>query len=308
MISIQDLGLSILSDSPKQLYILGGTEYGVKEKYIDKLTSLYGEKIEYPAVMDVIDMMSKKHLIPLKPALYVVRYDESFVSQIDASVAKKVMSAKIVGTLVCLYYDAKHITKLDKYLPDSVGVIDNVNPKFIEKYLHQDFPNLDDRSIKIATFAGQNYGHSRNICKSMSNSDIVELNKKSEEELYELFGCSAESTEKEIQFAIANRNFSKCVDLVDEYNGNIDSLIYTILNTMLELEKVLSSKYSNSDFKDYAKFWKVQDIYYMFMNTYEELNKLRSNTSTNIYNSLIYLFGLLTFKDIPSCEDMKNGI
>ena len=39
MLSIQEVGLSILGDSPKKFYILGGSEYGIKDKYIEILVS-----------------------------------------------------------------------------------------------------------------------------------------------------------------------------------------------------------------------------------------------------------------------------
>ena len=58
MISIQDLGLSIMSDTPKSLYIIGGQEYGIKEKYIDQLTKLYGKKEEYPTFDAVLQFFS----------------------------------------------------------------------------------------------------------------------------------------------------------------------------------------------------------------------------------------------------------
>ena len=35
MLTIQELGLSIMGDSPKNFYVLGGSEFGIKEKYID---------------------------------------------------------------------------------------------------------------------------------------------------------------------------------------------------------------------------------------------------------------------------------
>ena len=83
MISIQDLGLSIMSDAPKSFYIVGGQEYGIKDKYIDHLTKFYGKKEEYPSVEDLVNFLSIKHLIPLEPTLYVIRYDESFVSSVS---------------------------------------------------------------------------------------------------------------------------------------------------------------------------------------------------------------------------------
>lgn len=306
MISIQDLGLSILSDKPKQLYFLGGTEYGVKDKYIEKLTSLYeGRCSEYPDISSVISFFSVRHLVPPKPQLYVVRYDEQFVSSLNASVASKIKTLKILGTVVCLYEDSKHIEKIDKFLPDYVAVIDNINPQFIEKYLHQDFPGLDDRSIHVATIAASSYGHARNICKSMIHASPEALAKMTEVQLATLFGCNQIVAEEQFKQYIAAKNFPALMKLLESFEGDCDSLLYTVLQTMIDLEKILSSKYSDSPLKDYAKLWTIQDIYYMFMNTYSEIQKLRSNTSSTAENSLIYLFGLLPFKQIPSTEALN---
>ena len=304
MISIQELGLSILSDSPKQFYILGGTEHGIKDKYIDKLTEFYkGEKYEYPTVQSVIDTMNTRHLIPLKPSLYVVRYDESFVFSLSEAVANKVKATRIIGTLVCIYSDEKHLAKLDKFLPEFTGQIDSVNPKFIEKYLKQDFPRLDDRSIKLAVKCASNYGHARTICKSLSNADKEVIAKMSDGALEHLFGCSNEAADSDIRIGVASRNFRYLHRTLSNYEGDKDGLYYVILQTMIDMEKILTSKYSDMDIKEYKKFWKLEDIYHMFMHTYNELVKSRSSsTSSSIESSLYFLFALLTFKDIPSME------
>ena len=310
MISIQELGLSILSNCPKSFYVLGGTEYGVKDKYIESLTSFYkGERFEYPTVSSVIDAMNTRHLIPLKPALYVVRYDETFVSTINESYANRIKSTKICGTLVCIYSDSKQVAKIDKFLPECVGQIDSVNPKFIEKYLHQDFPKLDDRSIKLATKCSSNYGHARTICKSLSNANRELIARMSDSSLEHLFGCTNESAESDIRLGIASRNFKYLVRTLNTYEGDKDSLYYVILQTMIDMEKILTSKYSDLDIKEYRKFWKLEDVYNMFMNTYNELANSRSSSiSTSIESSLIYLFALLTFKDIPSLEVLNSDI
>lgn len=308
MISIQELGLSIMSDSPKHFYIIGGNEYGVKEKYIQTLTNHYGSKEEYPNISSVIDFLSVKHLVPVPPSLYVVRYDDTFVSGINEKLAHKIRSLKIKGTVLCLYNDAKQIAKLDKFLPDSTCIIEAVNPKFIEKYLHSDFPKLDDRSIKIATRCCTNYGHARNICNLMQYADPSLLASMSEGAVSRLFGCDDSSNEGDIQRAVANRNFVQAIRLLENYEGNFDNLVYTVLQTMIELEKAKTSKYPVAEWKDYTKFWKLEDIFNMFMNTYDELDKLRSNTSTDVKSSLIYLFGLFTFQDVPSVEVMNSGL
>jgi len=308
MITIQDFGLSVLSDSPKLMYIVGGSEYGIKDKYIEALTKHYGKKEEYPSVSACVDFLSVKHLIPVPPALYVIRYDENFVSTINPALVQKIRSLKKIGTIFCVYTDPKHVAKLDKFLPEFTCSVETIDPKYISKYLHKDFPHLDDRSIKIATYCASSYGHARTICKSMVNADPVLLAKMPEQAIAKLFGCSDASLESDIQKAVAGRNFAQAAQLLDKYEGDLDSLVYTILQTMIELEKILTSKYSDSPLKDYAKLWKIEDIYHMFMNSYAELDKLRSNTSTNTKSSLIYLFGLLTFKDVPSLEVMQSAI
>lgn len=294
-----------MSDSPSKFYIVGGDEYGIKDKYIDTLYKFYGKKEEYPSVQDVLNIFNVKHFIPLKPTLYIVRYDDSFVSKISSDFAKKVVNANILGTLFCIYNDPKHIAKLDKYLPNNTCVVESVNPKFIEKYLTSDFPNLDLHSIQIATKLASNYGHARTICKSMSQMDRQDLVNMTELQIAKLFGCESASCEEDMQKAVASRNFAAASQLLDSYEGDLDSLLYMILQTMIELEKILTSKYSDSPLKDYAKCWKLEDVYNLFMNAYSELEKLRTGKSSNIQSTLIYLFGLFTFKDIPTPEVMN---
>lgn len=306
MISIQELGTTILSDKPNPFYVLGGAEHGVKDKYIDKLAELYGEKLEYPTVMSVIDMMNTRHLIPLKPTLYVVRYDESFANSVNATVATKIKKTKIVGTLVCIYNDDKQIAKIDKFLPECVGQIDAVNPKFIHKYLKSDFPKLDDKLITLAVKCGADYGHARTICKSLSFADSNKLAKMSEGSLVHLFGCNSAAEEKDIRLGVAARNFNYLIRVLSTYEGDKNALFYTILQTMIDMEKILTSKYSDLDIAEYKKFWKREDVYYMFMNTYNELTNSRSSdVSGDIDSRLTYLFALLTFKSIPSPEVMN---
>lgn len=297
-----------MSDSPMKFYVVGGSEYGIKDKYIDTLTKFYGRKEEYPSVSAVVDFLSIKHLIKVPSALYVVRYDESFVSSIGAPLVQKIKNLKMQGTIFCIYEDSKSINKIDKFLPDCTAVIEPVNPNFIEKYLHSDFPHLDDRSIKVATQCSTSYGHARTICKSMVNANPEILARMPEKALAKLFGCGDVSGEDDIQKAIAARNFAVATQLLETYDDNLDNIVYTILQTMIDMEKILTSKYSDSPLKEFAKYWKLQDVYYMFMNAYSELDKLRSNTSTDVKSSLIYLFGLMTFKDVPSVEVMNSDL
>lgn len=305
MISIQELGLSILSDSPKPLYIIGGTEYGVKDKYIEHLKKLYGAFSESTSTEDIVALLSAKRLVPIPRQLFIVRYDEAFVSNMSESYASKIKKLKIPGTIVCVYDQDKHIAKLDKYLPEFTAVVEGVDKKFILKYLKSDFPKLDDRSLRIAAQACYNYSHARNICKSFSAATPEALASISEDALIRLVGCSETSSEKDIQISIAKRDFRSLVTALDMYPDDKESLIYTVLQTMIELEKVKSSKYVDSPLKEFASNWKPEDIYYMFMNAYSVLLEMRSNAASDITSRLIYLFSLLTFQSIPSVEVMN---
>lgn len=306
MLSVQELGTQILGGTPGKFYVLGGTEYGIKEKYISILKDHYGNKIEAPTVQELLNMMSKKHIIPLTPAVYVVRYDETFVSGLSDATAGKIKNTNIVGTIVCLYEAPKHITKLAKYLPDYTATIDAVSPQFVNKYLHQDFPRLADRFISVAVGAAANYSQAKNMCRCMNCVPAESLFALSDSEITRFFGCADLSTEAEIRKGVASRNFKYLLNVVEKYPDEGDRVVYAILQTMIELDKVLDNGHINSDVKEFAKHWTREDVYYMFMNTYEELIKLRSMSSYDVNNSLVYLFGLLKFQRIPSPEVMNS--
>ena len=306
MLTIQDLGLQLLGDSPGKFYILGGAEYGIKERYITLLRERYGNQTESASVKDVIDMLSKKHIIPLQPSVYVIRYDETFLSEASDLFAQKLARLKFDGTIVCLYEHPKHINKLDKYFPNYTASIDAVSPQFVAKYLKQEFPKLPDRFINIAIEHGDNYTQSQNMCRCMSAISPEALYSMSDVHIASLFGCSDVSTEAQIRQGVASRKFNQLIDAIENYDDSIDRILYTILQTMIELDKLLDNTRTQSDIRPYVKYWTRQDVYYMFMNTYAELKKSRSSSGYDIHLSLIYLFGLLKFQRIPSPEVMNQ--
>lgn len=304
MISIQELGMQILQHTPKQFYVFGGCEYGIKMRYIDELEKFYGGKEEYTSVDDLIKFMNTKHLIPLQPKVYVVRYDETFYSQVTEKYANRIHRCNIIGTIVCIYDSSKIINKMDKYLPDCTANIDAVNPQFIAKYLKSDFPDLSDRLINVAVSCSSDYGQAKNICCSMM-FDLNGVAKMSDDDIKTLFGRSDMSTQSQLRQGIAARNFNYLMGVLDNYDGQLNNIVYTVLQTMIDLDKLCTMKYGQSDIKDYVKLWKPADIYYMFMHAYDQLKKLRSSSSYDVHNSIVYLFGLLKFSDIPSVEEMK---
>lgn len=305
MLTIQDLGMQILNHTPQKFYIFGGTEYGIKMRYLEEIEKHYGEAEEHTSVADLLNLMSTRHIIPLSPKLYVVRYDEVFQSQISEKLANKIKHCNILGTIVCIYSSPKVVTKMDKYLPEYTATIDAVSPQFVFKYLKSDFPDLPDRLINVALKCSTDYGQAKSICNSMT-FDVVNIRKLQDTEIERIFGYQTLSTQTQIRQGIAARNFNYLLDVVSRYDGELDNILYSILQTMVDMDKLMTSKFGNSDIRDYVKLWKPQDVYYMFMHAYSELKKLRSNSSYDVSNSLIYLFGLLKFQSIPSIEEMMS--
>lgn len=303
MLSIQDIGLSILGDNPKNFYILGGTEYGIKDKYIEILISKVGPKLEYETVMDVINLMSGYHIIPLEPKVYVVRYDKTFLSAATKELAEQILSLDIIGTLVLIYEDSKDLNKLDKVFPDNTASIDPIDVKHMIKYLKSDFPKLDEDSIGYAAKHSANYYQAKNICRCLDCiKDRVIL---SEKQIVSLFGIQTTYSNDAVQEAVASRNFNALVYIAEHYESDPQNILYQILRTMLELDKIKSSKYSNSPLKKYAKDWTAPDIYFMFNHTYDVIKSLRSGYTADTFDLITYLGALMVFKNILDTRLLK---
>ena len=302
MLSIQEVGLSILGDNPKNFYILGGSEYGIKDKYIEILVSKIGAKLEYETVSEVINLMSKHHIIPLQPQVYIVRYDKDFVSKAK-DLSAKVLSLNIVGTLVLIYEDEKDITKLDKSFPDNTAVISAIDIKLMQKYLKSDFPELNKQTIEYAAKNAFNYYQAKSICRCLNAvRDKIVL---SEKQMVALFDIQPNYSNNDVQVAVASRNFNALVYIAEHYDGDLQNILYQILRVMIELDKVQSSRYSNSPLKEYAKNWKPADIYWMFNHTYEAIKSLRSGYTVEVKDLITYLGALMVFKNIPETRLLK---
>lgn len=298
MKTIQEVGQEILKGNPGKLYVFVGNEYGVKVKYLDIICKHYNQEyVSMNTVEEVLSIMRHKPLIPLPDKLYVVRYDEEFVQSLSDATSKKLKSLSIRGTLVLIYENEKHTKKLCKYLPDYTVRIDKVDPQFVAKYVKQDFPELDDDLIRSIVQSSSSYSQAKNICESISYnpSCVSGLDGK---QLSELFGISHVSADSNIRQGIAARNTKFLLQAIDSYSGDVDSILYIMLSTMLELEKLKVIPYSSSDLTEYSKLWSIRDIYCFFNHAYDSLYKVRT---LPIDGKLIlyYLSSLLMFKNIP---------
>lgn len=298
MLSIQTVGSEILSNNPRKLYIFGGSEYGIKQKYIQILKDHYGKVEEYASFDDVFSILDRKQLIPLPPCVYIVRYDENFVKGLSDKVKHRIDKLKFTGTIIGIYEADKHISKFDKYLSDYVVNIDAIDSKYILKYLQDEFPDIPDMILSMISRICYDYNHGRNIANCIDKLPSYEYDNISMQTLQKLFDISNISLESELMNYVASRNFVRCaryLELCEDY----DNFIYTILRTMQELDKLFDNPKSESNISRLAQRWTRQDIYNMFNNAYHCLKQQRSSIACDPYNACVYLISLLQFKPIP---------
>lgn len=303
MLSIQEIGKEILTDHPKKFYFLCGDEFGVKCKYIDHLKNFYkGNVAECPTIESVLNLFERKTLFPTPETLYIVRYDDQFISRLS-TIKDADRFEKIRGTLVCIYSSEKEVAKLDKLFPNNTASIDKVASQYIVKYLRNDFPELPESVITIVSQICTDYNQGKLMC-----SDLMMLSSEKQQSLTlskacKLFGVTSKSAEQAFRLNIAGKCFSNLIKLLDVYTDDPQSIFYIILQTMIELDKIYDVKWANSDIKEYKGLWRREDIYYMFSHTYAKLKDARS-TTTDVRETLVLLFSLLNYERIPSVDQL----
>lgn len=305
MLTIQEVGSQILTKHPGKFYVFLGSEYGIKSTYINMIKDTYGKLINVDKVSEVLQLMRTKRLIPLQPAVYVVRYDADFLKAVDGSTAASIDSTNIIGTVVCIYEDPKCIDKFDKYLPQHSVIIPEVTKDHLVKYLRRDFPELSDRFIHVAVQYGVNYGHCQQICRALLHAPVGVLEDMTDVDIGSLFGCTDAITEAQLKVGVASRNFKYVINLLDKFEDDLSVVLYAILSVMLELEKISVSRYVDSPYKSYKDRWTIPDIYNMFDQTYEQLRNSRSLSSLDMYNAVVYVLSLLNYSVIPQVGALK---
>lgn len=298
MLSIQDLGLSIMGETPKNFYILGGVEFGIKEKYIDILSSKIGKRVEYSSMLELLSSMEKKQMFPIPPAVYVIRYDKVFLSKLNAELAQRINKCRINGCIVLIYESDSEVNKLDKFFPENTAIVMHIDSKFIIKYLRSDFPDLKDEYYAIAAKGATDYYQAKNICRCLySLQDKYTL---TEGQIKYLFGMDTTYSDNDIMLAIANRDFASLVYMSEHYDGDIQNILYLMLRTMLELDKCLDNKYASSIVQKSVKAWTRYDVYFFFNHVYNALKQLRLGYINDPSLYIVYLAALLRFKQIPN--------
>ncbi|MBP5433760.1 hypothetical protein [Ruminococcus sp.] len=308
MLTIQQAGSEILGDRPGKFYVFAGTEYGVKRKYIEHLKNFYKHSVTADTVSEVIESMQKKSLLPVPPKLYIVRYDESFVSSLGDKSRQQIEKTKINGTLICLYETEKAAVKCAKYLPDCTVSFDAVHTEYVKKYLRADFPGLADSIIAEAVRIHREYIGAYNICSVMNCVSEDEREHISVKDMDEMFGYSLLTGDEQFRQAFAAKDIRMCVSMLDNYEDSFDSVFYLMLASLLELEKLITNPKQKSDYRAYIKGWTAESVYNMFIQVYSELEQSRELQGYNIRDRLLYLLLLLQYGTIPQMGVMHSGI
>lgn len=304
MISIQQAGVEILGNSPRSLYFFCGPEYGVKQKYVDHLSQLYGCAVQVETLRELFRSFERKSLVSSRDTLYVCRYDSDFVKKCDSNEAKKVLSHNVNGCVVCIYDDEKQYKKLDKLFPDNVVRFDNVSDKYVVRYLESDYPGLDDHYVKlVSSRCPGGYGQAKVVCGQLSllGSKISTIE---DEDILRTFGLAKAYTEDQMMLAAASRSFSGVMAVVDTFEDDLSYLINGLCHVSIELDKAMDKRNSNSPYAKYVRKWTREDVYNFFEQAYVQTLKLRSNSSMCAYDSLVYLAALLKFRNIPSVSEV----
>lgn len=294
MITIQEFGTSVMNKDLKTLYIMCGCEYGVKHRYIQMISDIYnGRCIEYETLESVLDLMKVKRIIPLQPSLYIVRYDDSIL-QNGEKLAKRVSSTKIIGTVIVLFESESAAGKCGKWFPDNTVTFDSVDPKFVKRYLKNDYPNIPDNTIDSVLSITTKYADASNICNCLSyiEHDLALI---TDSDIRKTFTTNDVISIDNFKFGFAARDSAYCMRFLSSYTGQIDQVIYAALNALLEVEKCLSYKNAKSWASRYAKSWSINDIMSMFNNLYGILRESRSDSSYNTECALLCAIALMRF-------------
>lgn len=304
MLAIQDVGKQVLSGNPNPFYIFIGDAYGIKDKYISFLKSHYGHFQEADSMEEVIKLIGRKSLLPVPNKVYVVRYDDSFIKSLgkDSTSEINALCKKIRGTIVLIVENSKHGEKCNKYLPDYTVSFNGVSKLFISKYLTSDFPGLDSELITKVSSVCSEYKLASNLCISLTYLVTSKQNSLTTQDLLKHLSYTPATSDDPIRYGVAARNYGYLIKALDEYSLSYESLFYTILATLLDLEKQISKPNPKSPYATYQKCWNANDIYYAFDHTYSELEKSRDLADYDIYSGLVYLFSLIAVSPIPTKE------
>ncbi len=293
MIDIRDAGTEVfVYHKPRKFYAFCGEEYGVKLRYMAEIIKTHGGKSTlFDSVRSVMTMLNAERIFQLEPTTYIIRYDQSFIKDLDADSSYEIDSLDFDGTVIVLYESDSDLKKCEKWIPEYTVKFDPVNRDFLKKYLEQDYPDLGYSGIEIAVGIGHSYIGAQMICESLSNLDFSANAGQIRYALSPRFFASTSA----FRNGVAARDFRYCVQIMESSEDDAYSFLYAILNTMLEIEKCIGNEKAKSWASRYVGNWTSYDAVTVFSNAYRALKESRTLLSYDVKAAIIRILSSMRF-------------
>ena len=298
MIDVRTVGSAVFTDRrPGKFYAFCGAEYGVKLKFIRSIKDIYGKCICMNTVNAAITMLNSAQIVPLEPALYLIRYDQDFIKSLSDISESTIGGMDYSGTVVVIFDSDQDFKKCEKYIPNYTVRFDPVSYDFMRKYLMCDYPDMDNQRINIALKAGHSYIGAYMECQSLSNLDSAFMDAGAIER-----SLSQEPKTNADMFknGVAARDFKYAVSALESSESDPYQLVYAVMSTMLELEKCLCNPKSKSWCAKYVSGWTKYDVITVFQNAYSVLKDSRLLLSYDVKAALIRILASMRFSPAVS--------
>lgn len=298
MLSVQDGAFQLLSDSPGPLYFLTGSEYGVKQQYIDHMESLYGNVVEVDSFSQLMSDLGRKSLIPRPKTLYIVRYDKDFVSDLSNDIASTLLSLPYDGTVVGIYQDDRSEKKLDKYFPDTTMRVNALSDVLQLKHLSNRYGSLDEHVVKMCIAVSSDYMMASNMCSALSLLSQTAASALSTADVSDLFGCTPSYDKDSFKRAVASRNYKAMVQWMDSHDASdYSEMFYDVLNALTEVAKSLDAgKPMAWVTPAMLRAWDAGQVLAMFEIVYEQVSLMRTFSSYSQSTALLYVLSMLNYR------------
>lgn len=302
MITLQQLVQDIQSKQLRKFYVFTGTEYGIKTEYVNLLKSCFTSAKEVDTAASVISASKQRSLFKVDPKLFIVRYDTQFLSDLNAGYARTVLNAHINGTLLLIYEDDKAETKCDKFFPDNVVHIPLISKNKIAEHLQKLYSTLPTHVLKDVAIIADNYGEALSICKNLSYLEPEKTAALTQKDIQFLAGKEDEAS-ADIKLVIASKNYKLLFTMLSKLDPV--QLLQSVLSTMIDLERAKTTSYKG-DYASVINKWKLEDIYNLFMITFDMLNHTRLDYN-NVDDAASTIIELLGWQHIPSPTVLVSG-
>lgn len=241
--TIQQLQTDIKNNITNNIYIFTGSEYKVKQIYIDKIIeNNKADKILVNNLYEIYNNLGKKAFTNTKKC-YIIYYDEDIIKQ-DENVYKDLIQRNKDDIIIFIYQKVDMKTNFYKFFKDYIIEFDKLTENVLINHIKKEI-DLDIQGCKILI----------DLCDGDYSIILYELNKIKNyninnsviENFKDLLKQDAIHSNKQFEIfefinSILDRNANKTYDLL-KYNYNVDyfsiyGLLYNNIRQLLAVESI----------------------------------------------------------------------